>query len=67
MVRRYIGDEKYVVESLGAADDKQVANGDTILTFSQAQAAARKIAEQAVSLPEGSTGPLTVRDAIDEC
>ena len=33
VVRRYLGDEKYVVETIAAADDRQDANGDTILTF----------------------------------
>ncbi len=37
VARRYLGDERYVVETIGTADDAQDADGETILDFSQAQ------------------------------
>ena len=37
LVRRYQGGERYLIAPLGIADDYQDADGDTILTFAQAQ------------------------------
>ncbi|HET7447397.1 MAG TPA: site-specific integrase [Methyloceanibacter sp.] len=51
VVRRYVGDQAYVVETIGTADDADDANGDTILNFWQAQERAH-------------SGPYRVRDAI---
>jgi integrase len=52
VARRYLGDGKYVVETLGAADDHLPANGDTVLDFFQAQNRARAVAAKAnASLP----------------
>lgn len=67
-MRRYIGDEKYVVETIGAADDFADADGAEVLTFHQAQAKAR---ERAQALAEeariASLGPvITVRNAIEQ-
>jgi len=39
--RRYVGDRKYLVETIGAADDFADADGLETLTFYQAQAEAR--------------------------
>ncbi len=69
VMRWYVGDQAYRVESLGAADDVIDADGDLILTFSQAQAKARKAflekrREQA-GLPTNS-GPYTVRACLEE-
>jgi integrase len=66
--RRYLGDEKYVVEPIGLADDFSDADGVEILTFHQAVAKAR---ERAHTLTEeariASLGPaVTVRGAIEE-
>jgi integrase len=68
VMRRYIGDEKYVVETIGAADDFADADGAEVLTFHQAQAKAR---ERAQALAEeariASLGPaITVRTAIED-
>lgn len=61
--RRYAGDETYKVETIGAADDLQDADGGEILTFSQAQA---KIRERAAnSRAPSKAAPLTVNLALD--
>ena len=44
--RIYVGRGKYAQEQLGSADDNVEANGETILTFYQAQEKARKHATQ---------------------
>ena len=67
-MRRYMGDEKYVVETIGAADDFADADGVETLTFHQAQTKAR---ERAQAIAEeariASMGPaITVRTAIEE-
>ena len=68
LVRRYIGAEKYVVEAIGDADDRQDADGVGILTFYQAQGRARdrarEIDEAARSASRGP--PVDVRTAIEE-
>ncbi|WP_426433932.1 hypothetical protein [Bradyrhizobium genosp. P] len=38
VVRSYVGDQKYEVETIGPADDLSDADGVKILSFSQAQA-----------------------------
>ncbi len=64
VVRRYIGDEKYLVETIGTADDGQDADGAEVLTFSQAQAKARERA--ADGRETKPTAPFTVDRALDE-
>ncbi|OAI28683.1 integrase [Methylosinus sp. R-45379] len=64
VVRRYIGDEKYLVETIGTADDGQDADGAEVLTFSQAQAKARERA--ADSRETRPAAPFTVDRALDE-
>lgn len=63
VVRLYLGAEKYVLETIGLADDRQAADGK-ILNFLQAQAKAREIAASA-RVPVGHRGPLTVTAAMD--
>lgn len=41
VMRRYVGGQSYVVETIGTADDTLDADGSAILTFAQAQAIAR--------------------------
>jgi integrase len=69
VVRRYVGDAKYMVESIGPADDTIDADGETILTYHQAQAEARKrftkAQRAAANLPE-VVGPYRVRDALTD-
>jgi integrase len=63
-VRHYIGGQKYSVAGLGSADDYGDANGATVLSFSQAQARARGLADKRV---QGASGrPLTVDDVMAE-
>jgi len=67
VARHYLGDEKYAVETIGAADDFADADGGEVLTFHQAQGRAR---ERAQALAEeariASLGPVvTVRNAIE--
>jgi integrase len=63
VLRRYQGGEKYVVETIGTADDHSDANGADILTFFQAQREAREIASK-TKAPAG-TGEFTVAAAMD--
>jgi integrase len=68
VMRRYLGDEKYAVESICAADDFSDADGAEILTFHQAVA---RVRERAKAIAEevriAALGPaVTVRDAVDE-
>lgn len=68
-VRRFVGDGKYEEAGLGIADDLSAANGLTVLTFGQAQEAARKWWISAVSRELGVTeqaGPYLVTTALDE-
>jgi integrase len=60
LLRRYIGNGKYRVEALGAADDAAAADGQCVLSFEQAKAKASEKVAVSASKP---LGPLTVRDA----
>ena len=72
VIRWYIGAEAYRVESLeGRPDDVLDADGATVLTWSQAQAEARKLfgrrAREAAGLEaDQHKGPYTVRDAVTD-
>jgi integrase len=57
VARRYIGNQRYEVETIAAADDVEASNHDTILTFYEAQERARE--------KRGYTGPYRVRDAME--
>lgn len=66
VVRMYVGDQDYRVETIADADDKLDANGSTILTFWQAQDKARAV-HKAMSGEAGKVvGVYTVKDAIDD-
>lgn len=65
VVRHYVGDQKYEVETIGAADDKSDADGVAILSFSQAQAKARELMVSRANAAAGKTGPITVKVAVD--
>jgi integrase len=60
-VRRDGPGSPYRIETIGLADDYQDANGDTVLSFAQAQARA---VERREAL-DGPRGPLTVRGAVE--
>ena len=64
VARRYLGAEKYAVETIAAADDVQDADGATILDFSQAQTRVREMAATARA-PATPSGPYTVGKALD--
>jgi integrase len=65
VVRHYIGNQQYQVETIGAADDFSDADGEKILSFSQAQAKARELMVNRAHKAAGKSGPLTVRDTIE--
>jgi integrase len=63
LLRRYIGNNKYRVQTLGRADDDAPADGSDVLSFVQAAAKARAM----VASPEAGNGKivqLTVRQAM---
>lgn len=68
VARRYLGDEKYVTETIGEADDLADANGDTVLNFEQAQKLARKWSSDLDEKDRvAALGPvITVRGAVKE-
>jgi len=65
VVRQYVGDQKYQLETIGPADDFSDADGEKILNFSQAQANARELMVGRANKAAGKTGPVTVKQAVD--
>jgi integrase len=65
VARHYVGEQAYVVEKIGIADDLSDADGTAILNFWQAQDKARKAMVERVHLRQGKHGPITVADAMD--
>jgi integrase len=61
VLRRYIGNRKYRVETLGVADDATKADGIAVLNFEQAEAKARAKVETPAS---GKIERITVRQAL---
>jgi integrase len=57
VVRRYIGNQQYAVETFAIADDREDANGTTVLDFWQAQEVARGLRPRKI-------GAYTVREAV---
>jgi integrase len=70
VVRLYLGNEQYVVGTIGSADDGALdADGSTILDFFQGQARAREIARaRRRGIPLGTTtsAEYTVKTCIDD-
>lgn len=64
VLRRYVGDEKYTVETIATADDHSPADGLEVLDFYQAQSRAREIAA-GVRAEAAKIEPLTVARALD--
>lgn len=60
ILRRHVGPNKYTSITLGHADDAEPANGETVLSYEQAEARARSLVEVA---PAQITN-LTVRQAL---
>jgi integrase len=65
VLRRYVGDQAYVVETIGVADDYADADGVAIINFSQAQNRARDLFKQNAHA-EAGVGPYTVAVAIKD-
>jgi integrase len=69
VMRRYVGDGTYKVETIGTADDSADADGVAVLDFKQAQARIRELhvrhTREAQGLP-AADGPYTVRKCVDE-
>jgi hypothetical protein len=64
VVRRYLGNQTYATETLAASDDRQDADGKTILSFSQAQ---KKVLEVAKQYREAgpNASRMTVAEAVE--
>jgi hypothetical protein len=62
VMRRYIGEQAYVVETIGIADDLSQANGNSIFDFKQAQNKARTFMPGA----DKKAGHFTVKDALKD-
>jgi hypothetical protein len=64
-MRRYIGDERYNVETIGVADDLSDADGVKVLTYHQAQDRLRQFAGERNKLNgEDIAAELTVRAVL---
>lgn len=65
IARRFLGAGRYAEQRLGIADDASDADGVEVLTFSQAQAAARAwFAGEAVAGQPAPREPITVGEAV---
>jgi integrase len=65
VARYYVGGQAYQVEKIATADDISDADGKKVLDFWQAQTLARERMERRND-DAGKTGPLTVRDAVEQ-
>jgi integrase len=66
VLRRYVGGQAYVVDTIGIADDLSDGDGLAILNFKQAQDKARDLFKQNAHDEAGIAGPLTVRAAVEQ-
>ena len=70
VVRCYVGEGEYKVQTIGTADDKADADGVAVLDFRQAQALAREKHVEYVRVSKGfptrQDGPYTVRACVGE-
>jgi integrase len=64
LLRRYIGNNKYRVQTLGRADDSAPADGADVLSFAQAEAKARAMVASPGANGSGPIVRLTVRQAM---
>jgi integrase len=65
VVRIYLGEQNYAVETIATADDKSDANGVDVLTFYQAQDKARRMRDERSKAGAG-LGPYTVSKALED-
>ena len=63
--RLYLGHQAYKTDGLGAADDLSDADGEAILSFWQAQKAARALMVNRAHTAAGKSAPLTVAQACE--
>src|SRR5262249_54799696 len=66
VARHYVGKQSYEVQKIGVADDVSDADGVAVLSFWQAQEAARKAMVERAHRAHGKHGPYTVGDAMDD-
>lgn len=66
VVRLYVGEQNYTVETVAHADDKLDADGVSILDFWQAQDKARELHRQRSTATGEIVGPYTVKRALDD-
>jgi integrase len=67
VMRWYVGDQDYKVQTIGTADDNADADGVAVLNFRQAQTKAREaFARMAADTAGIRRGPYTVRDCLDD-
>jgi hypothetical protein len=64
LLRRYIGNNKYRVQTLGRADDAAPADGADVLSFAQAEAKVRAMVASPEANGSGPIVQLTVRQAM---
>ncbi|ESZ65711.1 tyrosine-type recombinase/integrase [Mesorhizobium sp. L103C131B0] len=64
VARAYLGDQDYLVQKVGIADDARDADGASILDFWQAQAAARAFAATVETPSTADAAPRTVGDVV---
>jgi integrase len=65
VVRHYVGDQAYAVETIATADDSADADGVAILDFRQAQAVARERMVKLAHAAAGKHGPVNVADVVE--
>jgi integrase len=66
VMRRYLGGERYLVETIGIADDLSDADGVKVLSYHQAQARLRVLAgERNKGEGEDPTAPMTVAKVLE--
>ena len=69
LLRWYLGNQNYRIETIGPADDTIDGDGSQILSYSQAQAAARQIYVARKREQAGlstNSGPYTIRNCLEE-
>ena len=64
VVRHYVGEQAYQVESIGPADDLSDADGEAVLSYWNAVERARKHMVARANVAAGKHGPYTVAQAV---
>jgi len=66
VIRRYVGDNAYKMEAFAWADDVEEANGETVLTFSQAKARCRDLIKEQFEGSQEGRQAISVLNAVEE-